>query len=127
MSSWIVGGKKVDTHIENAKPGRDFSEPDYADLTTVIAGEPCPHCRHRLEIHRGIEVGHVFKLGTKYSEKMNCVFLDEKGERHPMIMGCYGLGIGRTVAAAIEQSHDADGIIWPLPIAPLQGVVLLPG
>ncbi len=123
MSSWIVGGNKVDTHIENAKPGRDFSEPEYADFTTVIAGDPCPHCRHRLEIHRGIEVGHVFKLGTKYSEKMNCVFLDEKGERHPMIMGCYGLGIGRTVAAAIEQSHDADGIIWPMPIAPFEVVV----
>ncbi|MGH9362477.1 MAG: His/Gly/Thr/Pro-type tRNA ligase C-terminal domain-containing protein, partial [Thermoanaerobaculia bacterium] len=69
---------------------------------------------------RGIEVGHIFKLGTKYSEPMQCTFLDEKGESHPMVMGCYGLGIGRTVAAAIEQNHDADGIVWPRPLAPFE-------
>jgi prolyl-tRNA synthetase len=123
MPSWTVGGNKRDTHIENAKPGRDFPEPEYGDFTTVVAGDPCPRCGHALEIYRGIEVGHVFKLGTRYSEKMNCVYLDEKGVRHPMIMGCYGLGIGRTVAAAIEQSHDDDGIIWPMPIAPFEVVV----
>ncbi len=122
-TNWVVGGNKKDTHIGGANPGRDFAEPEYGDFTTVFAGDACPRCGNKLEIHRGIEVGHVFKLGTKYSEKMNCVFIDEKGERLPMIMGCYGLGIGRTVASAIEQSHDADGIIWPMPIAPFEVVV----
>jgi len=97
--------------------------PEYGDFTTVVAGDPCPKCATPLEIHRGIEVGHVFKLGTKYSVPMNCTYLDEKGSRQPMIMGCYGLGIGRTVAAAVEQSHDDDGIIWPMPIAPFEVVV----
>jgi len=126
-ANWVVGGNKRDTHIGGANPGRDFPEPEYGDFTTVFAGDPCPRCGTKLEIFRGIEVGHVFKLGTKYSEAMNCRFLDEKGERQPMIMGCYGLGIGRTVAAAIEQSHDADGIIWPMPIAPFEAVVTIIG
>jgi prolyl-tRNA synthetase len=121
--NWVVGGNKRDTHLGGANPGRDFPEPEYGDFTTVFAGDPCPRCAATLEIHRGIEVGHVFKLGTKYSEPMNCTFLDEKGSRQPMIMGCYGLGIGRTVAAAVEQSHDDDGIIWPMPIAPFEVVV----
>ncbi|HJW92980.1 MAG TPA: proline--tRNA ligase, partial [Thermoanaerobaculia bacterium] len=123
MANWIVGGNKRDTHITGANAGRDFPEPVWGDFTTVFAGDPCPHCSTSLEIHRGIEVGHVFKLGTKYSESMHCTFLDEKGERQPMIMGCYGLGIGRTVASAIEQSHDDDGIVWPMPIAPFEVVV----
>jgi len=121
--NWIVGGNKRDTHIDGANPGRDFPEPEYGDFTTVFAGDPCPRCGTPLEIYRGIEVGHIFKLGTKYSVAMHCDFLDEKGERQPMIMGCYGLGIGRTVAAAVEQSHDDDGIIWPMPIAPFEVVV----
>jgi prolyl-tRNA synthetase len=122
-ANWIVGGNKKDYHLGGANPGRDFAEPEYADLTTVVAGDPCPRCSTPLEIYRGIEVGHIFKLGTKYSEPMNCTFLDENGERKPMIMGCYGLGVGRTVAAAVEQSHDDDGIIWPMPIAPYEVVV----
>src|ERR1043166_5957265 len=122
-ANWIVGGNKKDTHIGGANPGRDFPEPEYGDFTTVFAGDPCPRCSTPLEIYRGIEVGHVFKLGTKYSDSMNCTFLDEKGERRSMIMGCYGLGIGRTVAAAVEQSHDDDGTIWPMPIAPFEVVV----
>jgi prolyl-tRNA synthetase len=122
-TNWIVGGNKKDTHTTGVNPGRDFREPEWGDFTTVFAGDPCPRCGTKLEIYRGIEVGHIFKLGTKYSEAMNCVFLDEKGERQPMIMGCYGLGIGRTVAAAVEQSHDDDGIIWPMPIAPFEVVV----
>src|SRR3954447_12685177 len=116
LPNWVVGANKTDTHYTGANPGRDFKEPEYGDFTTVFAGDPCPRCSTPLEIHRGIEVGHVFKLGTKYSAAMNCTFLDEKGAREPMIMGCYGLGIGRTVAAAVEQSHDDDGIIWPMPI-----------
>ncbi len=126
-ANWIVGGNKKDTHIAGANPGRDFPAPEYGDFTTVFAGDPCPRCGHKLEIYRGIEVGHIFKLGTKYSESMNCVFLDEAGARQPMIMGCYGLGIGRTVAAAVEQSHDDDGIIWPVPIAPFEVVVTILG
>src|ERR1051326_2471738 len=122
-ANWIVGGNKKDYHLGGANPGRDFPEPEYADVTTVVAGDPCPRCATPLEIYRGIEVGHIFKLGTKYSEPMNCVFLDENGERKPMIMGCYGLGVVRTIAAAVEQSHDDDGIIWPMPIAPYEVVV----
>jgi len=122
-ANWVVGGNKRDTHLGGANVGRDFPEPEWGDFTTVFAGDPCPRCATPLEIYRGIEVGHIFKLGTKYSESMNCTFLDEKGERQPMIMGCYGLGIGRTVASAIEQSHDDDGIIWPMPIAPFEVVV----
>ena len=126
-ASWIVGGNAKDRHTTNVVPGRDFPEPEYGDFTTVFAGDPCPRCGTALEIYRGIEVGHIFKLGTKYSETMNCVYLDESGGRKPMIMGCYGLGIGRTVAAAVEQSHDADGIIWPMPIAPFEVVVTVVG
>jgi prolyl-tRNA synthetase len=126
-ANWVVGGNKVDTHLGGANPGRDFPEPEYGDFTTVFAGDPCARCGTALQIYRGIEVGHVFKLGTKYSTSMHCEFLDEKGERQPMIMGCYGLGIGRTVAAAIEQNHDADGIIWPLPIAPFEAVITMLG
>jgi prolyl-tRNA synthetase len=122
-SNWIVGGNKKDKHLAGANPGRDFPEPEYGDFTTVFEGDPCPRCGAALKIYRGIEVGHIFKLGTKYSEAMHCVFLDETGQRQPMIMGCYGLGIGRTVAAAVEQSHDDDGIIWPIPIAPFEVVV----
>ena len=123
MSNWTVGGNKIDTHIGNANPGRDFPEPEYGDFTAAAAGDPCIRCGTPLQIHRGIEVGHIFKLGTKYSQAMNCVYLDESSQRQPMVMGCYGLGIGRTVAAAIEQSHDSDGIIWPVPIAPFEVIV----
>ena len=126
-TNWIVGGNKKDTHLGGVNPGRDFPEPEYGDFTTAMAGDPCPRCGSGLQIYRGIEVGHIFKLGTKYSESMHCVYLDEKGERQPMIMGCYGLGVGRTVAAAVEQSHDADGIIWPIPIAPFTVVVTTVG
>jgi prolyl-tRNA synthetase len=124
---WIVGANKKDHHLDYAVPGRDFPEPEFADLTTVFAGDPCVRCGTPLEIYRGIEVGHIFKLGTKYSEAMHCEYLDESGKRSPMIMGCYGLGIGRTVAAAVEQSHDDDGIIWPMPIAPFEVVVTILG
>jgi len=123
MSNWVIGANRKDKHIGNANAGRDFDLSEFADFTTVREGDPCSNCGTPLQIHRGIEVGHVFKLGTKYSEKMNCVYLDEKGERQPMIMGCYGLGVGRTVAAAIEQNNDADGIIWPIPIAPFEVVI----
>jgi prolyl-tRNA synthetase len=124
---WIVGANKRDHHLDYAVPGRDFPEPEYGDFTTAVAGDPCVRCGTALEIYRGIEVGHIFKLGTKYSEAMHCEYLDESGKRVPMIMGCYGLGIGRTVAAAVEQSHDDDGIIWPMPIAPFEVLVTILG
>lgn len=122
-ANWIVGGNKTNTHLRGANPGRDFDLSEFADFTKVVEGDPCANCGTALQVFRGIEVGHIFKLGTKYSSEMNCVFLDEKGDREPMIMGCYGLGIGRTVAAAIEQSHDDDGIIWPMPLAPFEVVI----
>jgi prolyl-tRNA synthetase len=126
-TNWVVGGNRKDTHLGGANPGRDFPEPQYGDFTTVVAGDACPRCGSALDIHRGIEVGHIFKLGTKYSDAMNCTYLDEGGKRQSMIMGCYGLGIGRTVAAAIEQGHDDVGIIWPIPIAPFEVVVTMIG
>jgi prolyl-tRNA synthetase len=124
---WIVGANRKDHHLDYAVPGRDFPEPEYGDFTTAIAGDLCVRCGTALEIYRGIEVGHIFKLGTKYSESMHCEFLDEGGKRVPMIMGCYGLGVSRTVAAAVEQSHDDDGIIWPMPIAPFEVLVTILG
>jgi prolyl-tRNA synthetase len=127
ITNWVVGGNKPDTHIANAVQGRDFDLSAFSDFTLVEGGDLCTRCNTPLNVHRGIEVGHIFKLGTKYSEAMNCTFLDEKGERQPMIMGCYGLGIGRTVAAAIEQSNDEQGIIWPVPIAPFEVVVTAVG
>ena len=115
----ITGANEADAHLINVNFEKDFKVDAFADLRTAVAGDLCPRCDGGvLEIHRGIEVGHVFKLGTKYSEAMNATFLNEKGEAKPMIMGCYGIGIGRTAAAGIEQNHDEKGIIWPMPLAP---------
>ncbi|BCW93649.1 prolyl-tRNA synthetase [Thermoanaerobaculum aquaticum] len=119
-----TGANRDDFHLVGVVPGRDFNPDLVADIRLVRAQDPCPRCHKPLEVKRGIEVGHIFKLGTKYSKPMGCTYLDEKGEEQPMIMGCYGLGIGRTVAAAVEQNHDEDGIIWPLPLAPYAVEVL---
>jgi len=118
MGNFIVGGNQKDKHYVNANLGRDFDSPKFADIRNAQKGDLCPSCDGKLLIHRGIEVGHIFKLGTKYSESMNCRYLSENGEEKPVIMGCYGIGIGRTAASAIEQNHDDFGIIWPIPIAP---------
>ena len=118
MVNAVAGANESDTHHVGVNPGRDFELPPFADLRLARDGEPCAQCGKPLAQYRGIEVGHIFKLGTKYSEPMKCVFLDETGTAHPMIMGCYGLGMGRTVAAAIEQNHDDKGIVWPRPLAP---------
>ncbi len=123
MRNVVAGANRADTHLKNVNVGRDFTPVAYGDFTVVGDGDFCPRCRAALEMYRGIEVGHIFKLGTKYSSSMHCEFLDEKGERQPMIMGCYGLGIGRTVASAIEQSHDEQGVIWPVPLAPFEVVI----
>ena len=101
--------------------GRDLPEPErYVDIRNVVEGDPSPDGKGKLSICRGIEVGHIFQLRTKYSEAMNATFLDESGQSNPMEMGCYGIGVSRIVAAAIEQNNDARGILWPLPIAPFQ-------
>jgi prolyl-tRNA synthetase len=117
---FVCGANESDRHWTGVNWGRDAQPEVFDDFLLVTVGDPCPRCGSELGVTRGIEVGHVFKLGTKYSEAMGCAYTDETGAARPMIMGCYGLGIGRTVAAAIEQNHDADGIVWPLPLAPFQ-------
>ncbi len=105
-------------HLRNVAIGRDIAVNHWADLRVVAAGEPCVKCGKPLKVQRAIEVGHVFKLGTKYSQSLNALFLDETGKQQPAIMGCYGIGVTRTLQAVIEQSHDENGIIWPLSVAP---------
>lgn len=121
----VVGANQAGAHYRNALPGRDFPVAGWADLRTLRDGDPCPRCGESIAVKRGIEVGHVFKLGTKYSESLRATFLDDQGAERPLVMGCYGIGVGRTAAAAIEQNHDSDGIVWPVPLAPWE-VVLLP-
>ncbi|PKM42057.1 MAG: proline--tRNA ligase [Firmicutes bacterium HGW-Firmicutes-8] len=124
MRNAVTGANKTDAHLVNVNPGRDFTPDVVADIRLVRAGEHCPRCEGVLAEARGIEVGQVFKLGTKYSKALGAKFLDENGKEQLMVMGCYGIGVSRTVAAAIEQNHDGDGIIWPMPIAPFQAVVI---
>ncbi len=121
----VTGANLVDAHFLHVLPGRDFRVDRVEDLRTAVAGDLCPRCAQgRLQIWRGIEVGHIFKLGTKYSKAMGATFQDERGQEWPMVMGCYGIGIERTVAAAVEQNHDQEGIIFPMAIAPFQVIVL---
>ncbi len=120
----IVGANEADHHYRGAKPGRDFEVREYTDLRLARTGDPCPRCGKPLALRRGIEVGHIFKLGTKYSQTLGATFLDAQGQERLSIMGCYGIGIGRTIAAAIEQNHDERGIIWPMPLAPYQVVII---
>ncbi|MEM9557554.1 MAG: proline--tRNA ligase [Acidobacteriota bacterium] len=124
LGSFVCGANEVDAHYVNAQWGRDATEGEVVDVLLADAGDPCPICGETMQKTRGIETGHIFKLGTKYSEALGCNFLDAEGNDEPMIMGCYGLGIGRTVAAAIEQNHDDDGIIWPLPLAPFRVLLI---
>lgn len=124
MSDWICGANEVDFHITGVNWGRDLPEPDVvADIRNVVVGDASPDGKGELAIERGIEVGHIFYLGTKYSQAMNATFLDVNGKPQPMEMGCYGIGITRLPAAAIEQNHDARGIIWPDALAPFTVVV----
>ncbi|MCM2269214.1 MAG: proline--tRNA ligase [Thermoanaerobaculia bacterium] len=125
LANFACGANEADVHYVHANWERDAPDlAEWIDLVLVVEGDPCPSCGQPLAISRGIEVGHIFKLGTKYSAAMQCTFSDEQGTLSPMTMGCYGLGIGRTVAAAIEQNHDADGIVWPLPLAPFEVLVI---
>ena len=124
MADWVCGANKKDFHITGVNWGRDLPEPDIvADLRNAVAGDPSPDGQGQLAIERGIEIGHIFYLGTKYSAAMNATFLDEDGKPKPFQMGCYGIGITRLPAAAIEQNHDARGIIWPDAIAPFTVVI----
>lgn len=124
-ASWACGANEVDYHYTGARPGRDFAVDAWADLVTVVAGDPCPHCDGVLKGARGIEVSQVFQLGTKYSEAMDASFMDEDGHEKPLLMGCYGVGVSRTLTAAVEQHNDEHGIIWPVSIAPYE-VSLIP-
>ena len=124
LKNFVTGANEAEKHYLNVNLGRDFPSPPTADLRNVVSGDPCPQCGAPLEILKGIEVGHTFKLGTKYSQAMGATFLDAQGKERPLIMGCYGIGVGRTVAAAIEQNHDENGIIFPVPIAPFKVIVV---
>ena len=125
LADFVCGANERDAHLTGVNWGRDLPEPEVADLRNVVAGDPSPSGRGQLAIARGIEVGHIFQLGRKYSDAMNARVLDEQGREVTMAMGCYGIGVTRVVAAAIEQNHDERGIVWPEPIAPFQ-IVLVP-
>ncbi len=122
--SWACGANEIDYHFTGACPDRDFKVDEWADLVTVLAGDPCPHCGKPLSAARGIEVSQVFQLGTKYSEAMGATFMDEDGKEKPLIMGCYGVGVSRTLAAIVEQHNDENGIIWPVSVAPYEVSVI---
>jgi prolyl-tRNA synthetase len=126
MRGAVTGANESDAHLIQVDQERDFTPAAFADLRLAVTGDPCPRCDiGLLETHRGIEVGQIFYLGTKYSEAMGATYLDTEGRERPIEMGCYGIGISRMVAAAVEQNHDANGIIWPFSIAPFQ-ILLLP-
>ena len=122
--SWACVSNEIDYHFTGACPDRDFKVDEWADLVTVLAGDPCPHCGKPLSVARGIEVSQVFQLGTKYSEAMGATFMDEDGKEKPLIMGCYGVGVSRTLAAIVEQHNDENGIIWPVSVAPYEVSVI---
>ena len=123
MHNFVMGANKEDYHVKNCNIGRDFTVKAFADLRLVTEKDTCSRCAHPIKFARGIEVGHVFKLGTKYSQAMKATFLDKDGKEKLMIMGCYGIGVGRTAAACIEQNNDEDGIIWPITIAPYHVII----
>jgi len=120
VADFVCGANENGKHLSGVNWGRDLPEPEVADIRNVEAGDPSPDGQGTLSIVRGIEVGHIFQLGTKYSEAMKATVLDEGGKDQVMIMGCYGIGVSRVVAAAIEQNHDERGILWPEPIAPFR-------
>ncbi len=125
IKNGVTGANKKDTHIKNVNMARDFKNATLADIRNAIEGDACPRCDGgKLTMRKGIEVGHIFKLGTKYSESMNATFLNKEGKSRPMIMGCYGIGVGRSAAAAIEQNNDENGIVWPPAIAPFEVIVI---
>ena len=124
MQNFVTGANEKNFHYQNVNLGRDFTVEKLADLRMITTEDRCPLCGGELELPRGIEVGHIFKLGTAYSEALNARFLDNEGQERPFIMGCYGIGVSRVMAAAIEQNHDQDGMVFPMPIAPFQVIIL---
>lgn len=124
MHNAVCGANEEGCHYKNANPKRDFGDVIVADIRLIEEGDPCPHCGAPVKMTHGIEVGQVFKLGIKYSKALGATFLDENGKEKPLIMGCYGIGVSRTMAAAIEQFHDDNGIIWPASIAPFEVVIV---
>jgi len=124
MRNFVTGGNEKNYHIKNVNMERDFEAFAVADLRQITDSDPCPSCGAKLGMKEGIEVGHVFKLGTGYSTALKAVFQDSNGKDKPMVMGCYGIGVSRIVAAAIEQNHDENGMIFPMPLAPMQVVLL---
>jgi prolyl-tRNA synthetase len=127
-AAWVTGSNRVDHHVRNAVLGRDFHVDIWSDIAAVAPGDPCPRCGHALRVDRGIEVGHVFQLGTKYSERLDARYTDANGEQHPMVMGCYGIGVSRIVAAVAEGNHDEHGLAWPSNLAPYDvHLIAVPG
>jgi prolyl-tRNA synthetase len=127
LRGYVAGANKTDTHLENVLLGRDY-DGERGDVHDVRDGDLCPKCGGTLRARRGIEVGNIFKLGTYYSEKMGATYLAEDGSRKHFVMGSYGIGIGRTLQAIVEQSHDDRGIVWPISVAPFEAhVIALPG
>ena len=125
MKNFVVGADETDYHLKNVNIGRDFEATTIADIRNAVEGDTCAKCgKGTLKMARGVEVGHIFKLGTKYSKALNCVYLDKDGKSNLVVMGCYGIGVGRTLAAIIEQHHDDNGIIWPAEVAPYKAIVV---
>ena len=124
----MTGANEVDHHATNMVLGRDFTPTDWDEIVVVEPGDPCPSCGEPLRIDRGIEVGHVFQLGDKYSKALGAVYTDDAGAEHPMVMGCYGIGVSRILSAIVEEHHDEHGVCWPAEVAPYQvHLVVLPG
>ncbi len=123
--AYVMGGDRVDYHVKNAVAGRDFPAPDPVDIASVREGDPCPRCGSgTIELVRGVELGHTFQLGTKYSDSMGLTYLSEEGKSRPVVMGCYGIGVERAMASVIEAHHDEAGMIWPVTVAPFEITVL---
>jgi prolyl-tRNA synthetase len=123
MSDFICGANDAGHHLTGVNWGRDLPEPLILDIRNAVIGDPSPDGKGVVDICRGIEVGHVFQLGTRYSEAMGCTYLDQQGKAQPMVMGCYGIGVTRLLGAAIEQGHDERGIVWPISMAPFEVVI----
>jgi prolyl-tRNA synthetase len=127
-ASWVTGANAHELHVRDCVLGRDFRVDRWADVATVVTGDPCPQCGQALSVDRGIEIGHTFQLGTKYSEALGAEYTDADGAQHPMVMGCYGIGVSRVVAAVTEEHHDEHGLRWPAALAPFDvHLLMLPG
>ena len=124
MANFVTGANKKDAHLINVNMGRDFEVKEYGDFRMITKDDVCPSCGRPITIKQAIEIGHTFKLGTKYSVSLGAAYLDKTGKENPIIMGCYGIGVNRIIASLIEVSNDKDGIIWPLSIAPYQVLIL---